>query len=405
MATIYENAVLKDRRAVTALYEDYRYLAAGVNGLLGGDGSRLPAIWKEIFTGLDKADVDTEEDFRTYVIKQVTSVCRASEEKDAFRAASLRSGALPEDTADATVAQFREALDILSVPERYAEVLKMFGMDSITSGRILKLKPASVEKLENSAELRLAEKLGGKVPEGLGELLIPYEPDGDADKACMDYIKSFTKSGMGRTIAIAALSLAVLAAVLLGLAGKSAKNKEPDKPDEPQKDGYEYSIDMDLTYYADIEIADYGTITVVLDQSQAPITVDNFVKLAESGFYDGLTFHRIIEGFMMQGGAGSGAAAIKGEFRANGVDNNISHERGVISMARANSYDSGSSQFFIMHQDYPSLDGLYAAFGHVISGIEVVDAVCEAAEPTDSNGSIAPEARPVIKRITIRTEP
>ena len=169
-------------------------------------------------------------------------------------------------------------------------------------------------------------------------------------------------------------------------------------------------LDENLTYYVDMEIADYGTVTVQLDQSAAPITAANFVALAESGFYDGLTFHRIISGFMVQGGdpkgngTGGSDMKIKGEFAANGWDNPIKHERGVISMARSKAYDSASSQFFIMHADAPHLDGGYAAFGYVTEGMEVVDAVCEAAKPVDNNGSIAKENQPVITSVTVRAE-
>ena len=130
-----------------------------------------------------------------------------------------------------------------------------------------------------------------------------------------------------------------------------------------------------------IEINKFGTIEVELDKEHAPLTVDNFVKLAEKGFYKGLTFHRVIKGFMIQGGCpkGNGTGGpgycIKGEFAANGFNNPISHKRGVISMARAMDPNSAGSQFFIMHKDGEFLDGQYAAFGHVISGIEVVDAI------------------------------
>lgn len=159
------------------------------------------------------------------------------------------------------------------------------------------------------------------------------------------------------------------------------------------------------THIAAIEIADYGTVTLELYGNSAPVTVENFVALAESGFYDGLTFHRIIEGFMMQGGAPNAdsptVTAIVGEFASNGFENNLLHKRGVISMARSSVMNSASSQFFIMHADKPHLDGDYAAFGIVTDGIEVVDAVCEAAQPTDGNGSIAENAQPVITSITI----
>lgn len=167
---------------------------------------------------------------------------------------------------------------------------------------------------------------------------------------------------------------------------------------------------LETDTYADIEIENYGTITVALDKTSAPVTVDNFINLATSGFYDGLTFHRIMEGFMMQGGDpkgdGSGGADSKivGEFKQNGYDNNLSHTRGAISMARAMAYDSASSQFFIVHEDSTFLDGTYAGFGYVTEGMDIVDQICEEAVPTDNNGTIPKEAQPVIKTITIRVE-
>jgi peptidyl-prolyl cis-trans isomerase B (cyclophilin B) len=123
------------------------------------------------------------------------------------------------------------------------------------------------------------------------------------------------------------------------------------------------SLEEGTVYYADIVIADYGTITVKLDQQAAPITVENFVNLANQGFYNGLTFHRIIEGFMMQGGASENPpASIVGEFSSNGYENPLLHTRGAISMARTSVPDSASSQFFIVHQDASHLDGKYACF-------------------------------------------
>ena len=152
-----------------------------------------------------------------------------------------------------------------------------------------------------------------------------------------------------------------------------------------------------------IEINKFGTIEVELYKDVAPITVDNFIKLVNKGFYNGLTFHRIIKGFMIQGGCpkGNGTGgpgySIKGEFLANGVNNPLKHTRGVISMARAMNPDSAGSQFFIMHKDAPHLDGQYAAFGKVVSGIEVVDAV--ASVPT--NFYDMPLEKVVIKQIKI----
>lgn len=157
-----------------------------------------------------------------------------------------------------------------------------------------------------------------------------------------------------------------------------------------------------------IKIKDYGNIKVKLDKSNAPITVDNFVKLSKNKFYDNLTFHRIIDGFMIQGGdplkngTGNSDQKIKGEFKNNGVNNLLKHKRGTISMARSSDYNSGSCQFFIMQKDNESLDGNYAAFGNVISGIEIVDKIVEnVSKYGDENGLIPEEYQPIIETIEI----
>lgn len=161
-------------------------------------------------------------------------------------------------------------------------------------------------------------------------------------------------------------------------------------------------------YEAVIKMKDYDQpIVFTMDEGIAPETVENFVKLAQSGFYDGLTMHRIMEGFMIQGGdptgTGTGGSShlITGEFAANGFDNSLKHVRGTVSMARSNDPDSASSQFFIMQADNESLDGNYAAFGTVTSGMEVVDQIAQKAEPTDNNGTIEADQQPVIESITV----
>lgn len=157
----------------------------------------------------------------------------------------------------------------------------------------------------------------------------------------------------------------------------------------------------------EIIIKDYGTIQLELDRKNAPITVENFLSLVEDKFYDNLTFHRIIEGFMIQGGdpegngTGGSSKTIKGEFSANGVNNNLSHVRGTISMARSNEYDSASSQFFIMHEDNLGLDGNYAAFGKVTSGMDVVDEIAKNTKVEDDNGTVLSKNQPVIESIRI----
>ena len=157
----------------------------------------------------------------------------------------------------------------------------------------------------------------------------------------------------------------------------------------------------EVTHYAVIEIENFGVITAELYGKTAPVTVNNFVSLANSGYYNGLKFHRIIDGFMMQGGAGAEKNSIKGEFTSNGVTNNLKHEAGVLSMARTNQPDSASTQFFIMHEAAPHLDGQYAAFGKVISGMDIVDRICRTAVVSDGNGSVPAQYQPVIKSVTI----
>ena len=232
--------------------------------------------------------------------------------------------------------------------------------------------------------------------------------------------KQQKKQAMIKTAAIAGIAIlaVILAAVLLATA-LSDKNTQTSATNNPgttqpaqttapaeklQGDGATLDTAV-ATHIAKIEIKDYGTITLELYGNTAPISVNNFVSLAESGFYTGLTFHRIIEGFMMQGGAPNAESPnltpIPGEFASNGYVNNLKHQRGVISMARSSVMDSATSQFFIMHADKTHLDGDYAAFGMVIDGIEVVDAICADAKPTDGNGSIAAAERPIILSVTV----
>ncbi len=194
--------------------------------------------------------------------------------------------------------------------------------------------------------------------------------------------RSHTGLILGIALALAAVTLA---AVLL-LRGRSGKS---------------------TLHHVELEVQNYGTITMELDASAAPKTVENFLKLAGSGFYDGLTFHRIIDGFMIQGGdprgdgTGGSDETVVGEFAENGVENPISHVRGTVSMARSSDKNSASSQFFIVQTDSTYLDGQYAAFGHVTDGMDIVDAICKNTRTTDRNGTVAPENQPVITAVRV----
>ena len=156
-----------------------------------------------------------------------------------------------------------------------------------------------------------------------------------------------------------------------------------------------------------ITMEDGGVIRAELYPEVAPNTVKNFISLAKKGYYDGLIFHRVIKGFMIQGGDpkgdGSGGTDqnIKGEFSENGVKNDISHVRGTVSMARSNDYNSASSQFFIVQSDSTFLDGQYAGFGHVTSGMDIVDQICKDAQTEDSNGTVSWWNQPKITSIRI----
>ena len=204
-----------------------------------------------------------------------------------------------------------------------------------------------------------------------------------------------------------AISLIASIAVLGGCSGSSSSSETSSKATEAVSESSNEENLLSGKINAVIDIKDYGKISLELDADTAPITVTNFVKLAKEGFYDGLTFHRIIKGFMMQGGDPTGTGAggsdeeIKGEFSQNGVENNISHVRGVISMARSQLYDSASSQFFIVHEDSTFLDGQYAGFGHVTDGMDIVDKICEETPVTDNNGTVSEGKKPVINTITI----
>ena len=207
-----------------------------------------------------------------------------------------------------------------------------------------------------------------------------------------------------RKILVALMTLSLI--MLVGCGGGSSEEAETADTSQPEAAEL-ISADPIGIHHAEITIKDYGTVSVELDGDTAPITVQNFMDLANSGFYDGLTFHRIIDGFMIQGGdpngdgTGGSGTNIVGEFEANGYSNSIAHTKGVISMARAQDPNSASSQFFIMVEDAPHLDGMYAAFGHVTDGQDVVDKIAADAVPLDNNGIMAPEDQPVIESVKI----
>lgn len=221
-----------------------------------------------------------------------------------------------------------------------------------------------------------------------------------------------TARNKGLIAAACCIVVIVLALVIFFVTNN--KNKTENSTAGNAGTGAEVSETSDMSDVtgpiATITVKDYGDIVVQLDENAAPLTVANFVSLAKDGFYDGLTFHRIIDGFMIQGGdplgngTGGSDETIKGEFSSNGVDNPISHVRGVISMARSNAPDSASSQFFIVQADSTYLDGEYAGFGYVTSGMDIVDQICKDVPVQDNNGTVNAEDQPIIESIVISEE-
>lgn len=219
---------------------------------------------------------------------------------------------------------------------------------------------------------------------------------------------------MKRLISI--ILMASLLSLCLTGCGDTRENADKSTAKTTKKESFAEKKDADTSnsqyltgkHHAEIVIAEYGKLELELDADVAPITVTNFVNLVKKGFYNGLTFHRIMSGFMIQGGdpngdgTGGSEETIKGEFKSNGVENTMSHKRGVISMARTqNDPDSASSQFFIVQADSDFLDGDYAAFGKVTAGMDIVDKICQSVQPIDNNGTVPADQQPKITAIKV----
>lgn len=431
-----------NRQAVTELYEKYRKgVTAICTGSLGTTDAAYAAVLQAFgntWSYLLNSCMKTEEDFKTTLYRQAAMICRRSFMKKGMKGLTVPQSknflaAKLKDAYAADASPLDNFLESLPELNRYLFVLhRIAGFDekiiaSITGYKNDVVKAAlSAEKKNTGKALEQLNKKVGITVDLEKEILryqeTAYLPETYQQQilAGIDaIIKPYEKKRLLHTIFYGICAVGLV--VLMGMFVASYNKKEPEitfsEPDtvsqgEDSSTESESGIELSAgqTCYADIEIEDYGTITIELDYETAPATVENFVALAEEGFYDGLTFHRIIDGFMMQGGDpngdGTGGAeeTIVGEFSENGYENELSHTRGVISMARSEAYDSASSQFFIVQEDSTFLDGQYAAFGRVTEGMDIVDAICTEAEPTDDNGTIPAEQQPVIISVEIRTE-
>lgn len=448
MASIVENAAKGQRSAMQALYEANKQRVFFIAKSLLADETQAElvavAAFKQVLADLKAAQITTERQFANQVVCRVVNQCKEKLNKKnpkALRIPANKSFAVAANAAvnDTFACELDYLLNNLPATQKYIFIMHTAGEMEVTQiAGMLNFDSQTVQTAidAESSNFELLQQSSGKSYTSTYEKILKCMQDAekatkvpeDADAqiyALIDGIakpveemqrkKKYTISVFGVLVCacllIAGLVLGLTSGKITFTSGTGTSGSATENSAGAADDTTSESLDAALSYYADIAIKDYGTITVLLDQKNAPITAANFVELAQSGFYDGLTFHRIMEGFMMQGGDplgngfGGSDKTIVGEFMENGYGNPLSHTRGAISMARSSEFNSASSQFFIVHKDCgSSLDGKYAVFGYVTEGIEVVDAVCEAAQPIDRNGTIPADAQPVITSVTIRTE-
>ena len=427
MTKIVKKAVHGDRKAMTELYEanKQKVFCVAQKLLLEDEQAANAAqcVWENVWSRASKADIQTEEEFTQLVVKMTADFCKKYVEEE-------KGLELSEDQNEM---------------QRFLLVLhKVGGMSKMQLAIYFKNEHHAIQNIldaGDAADPEFAESLSGAEK----QVIVPECVDKTAmaviDRIAVVAEAKDKKKDNVQAILLFVIGVLVLAFIFFGdeiktaiwgeevletesttedsISGALTRSTEAEVESETESAltveeiAEEIGIsllDENLTYYADIEIQDYGTIVIELNQEEAPITAANFVDLAENGFYNGLTFHRILKGYMMQGGdpygngTGGSGRPIVGEFLDNGYDNNLSHTRGAVSMARSNEYDSASSQFFIVQEDYPFWNGYYAVFGYVVEGMDFVDAICEAAEPKDANGTIVGENQPVMTSVTIRTE-
>lgn len=437
---LISKASLGDKRSLDFIAEKYKsYVYFFCTTVISDTQKAEKAVekaFKEIFTGIAKnAKTDNFDEFVTY---ETARVCKAVISDD--RSLDNLSGGLQpfaeKDKISSVSAITDEqkkllinSLRAINANQRIAVTLNLLSdYDSKKIADVLKISEDKVQKsLDGGREnikkqLRLSSDSFSKrdiiflmtaSADIVKEEASKTSVSDSAKKSINEIVLSFAKpqkSDKKKALIVTACAVVVFVSVIIVFAITSNKpaNNQAANTDLASTSATIGTEQAKGTHHAEIDIKDYGVIKVELNGDVAPITVANFINLAKSRFYDGLTFHRIIDGFMMQGGdpLGNGTGGsdneIKGEFSNNGVENNLSHTRGAISMARNSvSMDSASSQFFIVQSDSTFLDGDYACFGYVTDGMDIVDKICSDAVTTDSNGSVDAENQPVINSITI----
>lgn len=461
MSTIIEKACKGDPGSLITLYRANKgHILSLCQGLLGcapDSETVMLQVFKRSWGLLLDGKIDSEAEFSAVLESKAVSACRNRTQRKNSQAFRLPPNGNFANTAyqPDKMCTDGKAVDVIigSLPDlhRFIYVLRtLTGMSDKEIGRLMNMSTENVYNAVNAEDANLS-RISMAVQERRGEdfsmsteefhaALVKKEEQvvvsNSGNKAAQAAIQSLCEPIMAKARKRTVRAAAVIAVAILAVgitAGAALAGSTVSEEDDSASSNVEESVSSEdtsslvdessmdeateeniaviesPTHYADISIRDYGTVTVALDGNTAPETVENFVALAESGFYNGLTFHRIMDGFMMQGGdpngdgSGGSDTTISGEFSENGIENPLSNTRGAIAMARSDDYDSASSQFFIVHKDSTFLDGEYAVFGYVTSGMDIVDSICSSAEPTDDNGTIPSEQQPVIESITIRT--
>lgn len=427
MSILMEQAAKGHKKSMLTLYNENKGKVFSFCSILLNDKEKAAAVTTDVFNNvwevLEEKNILTEKKFREYLYAGAAKQCRSLMGVKELKNIKTAGKQAPTKVFSGDVAGGMEQLQAaLKDVEPYLHYIFMLvnagGMDYRDIAQLIRQKEIVAKNHYEAAVAAVADALAKKgssleveqvkslVEQAKKSITVPEA----VDEACKAKMKECAKKPtldkrlVPPLVVIAVCVVVVLIAGILEMRETAAQEKVQKVADQL---GIEL-LEEDATYTVDIQIENYGTVSIEIDQEAAPITAANFVNLAINGFYDGLTFHRIMDGFMMQGGdpegngTGGSDTTIPGEFSENGYTNELSHTRGTVSMARSNDYDSASSQFFIMQEDNTGLDGKYAAFGHVTEGMDIVDAICADAEPTDGNGTITAEEQPVITYMLVK---
>ncbi len=437
MATIIEEAVLGFGKAMREVYELNKNEVYAFGALFVSE-QQAAEIAEEVlkagFATAREKNVTSEDGFarmlKAEAAKRLAAAVldgKAPQAENTTPKTKFVRAVVPfKESVDEGMKKLATVLEPLTGHQRFAYVCAVNGLTYAEIGEAMGERDAIARYCVETAAYLVSRAAAGVLR--VDQLASLYQQKGAEyvlpevnDAACREFIAKNTvrQTPLWKIFVPIVAAAAVIALVLLLVLTGSKSPTFTTGSDDGKgtttttlKTATDADVEIDLTktYYADIDIKDHGTITVKLEADDAPITVDNFVALAQSGFYDGLTFHRIIEDFMMQGGCPEGTGMggadkdIVGEFPSNGYNNTLKHTRGALSMARSSHPDSASSQFFIVHETSPHLDGDYAVFGYVTKGMDIVDTICEEAQPIDGNGAIAKSQQPVINSVKIRVE-